>query len=221
MPDFAQLRQDFLELLLGDESERPAIWTGERLQEVSALDFFDQVFTPALKSVGDLFGRLEIYLPELIEAAERARSVSDGILKPLLSEQKVDAQTSRGKVLIGTVKGDLHDIGKNMVVLMLQVNSFEVVDMGIDVQPRTVLSKAKEVGAEIVGLSSLMTTSMPYMREVVELRDGFGLKGSFLVIVGGAPITQEYSLKIGADAFGRDAVDGVEQCGALMKGRRQ
>jgi methylmalonyl-CoA mutase cobalamin-binding domain/chain len=219
MPDFARLQQDFVRLLLGEDSEGPASWTSEALQRTSALDIFNLVFTPAMKTVGDMFGRLEIFLPELIEAAERARSVSDGILKPLLSEGQEDAQTSRGRVLIGTVQGDLHDIGKNMVALMLQVNGFEVTDMGIDVQPRAVLAKAKEAGAEIVGLSSLMTTSMPYMREVVELRDGFGLRDSFSVIVGGAPITPEYSERIGADAFGRDAVDGVERCRALMERR--
>lgn len=103
-----------------------------------------------------------------------------------------------------------------MVALMLRVNGFEVVDMGVNVPPRDMLEKAKEVQADIIGLSSLMTTSMPYMKECVELRDGFGHKNDFAVIVGGAPITAEYTAEIGADAFGKDAVEAVEKCLALL-----
>jgi trimethylamine corrinoid protein len=101
---------------------------------------------------------------------------------------------------------------------MLRVNGFDVVDMGVNVAPRDVLEKAKEVDADIIGLSSLMTTSMPYMKECVELRDGFGHKDDFKVIVGGAPITAEYTAEIGADTFGDDAVDAVQKCLALLDG---
>jgi trimethylamine corrinoid protein len=183
---------------------------------LAPLVYFNEVFTPAMAEVGDKFGRLEIFLPELIEAAERAQAVSGEVVKPALAEEQRDVSTSRGTVVICSVQGDLHDIGKNMVALMLQVNGFEVIDLGINVGPRDVLDRAKEIGADIVALSSLMTTSMPYMKETVELRDGFGLRDQFKVIVGGAPITPEYSTQIGADAFGRDAVHGVAQCIALM-----
>ena len=99
---------------------------------------------------------------------------------------------------------------------MLQVNGFEVIDLGIDVLPRDAIQRAREEGADIIGLSSLMTTSMPYMKECVELRDGFGLKGKIKVIVGGAPITPDVLPQIGADAFGRDAIEGVKRCIELM-----
>ena len=170
-----------------------------------------------MASVGDRFGRLEIFLPELMDAADKAKAVSEQVVQPGLTLSNSGVNTSRGKVVIGSVKGDLHDIGKNMVSLMLQVNGFDVIDMGIDVPPRDMISRAKEVDADIIGLSSLMTTSMPYMKEAVELRDGFGLKGKIKIIVGGAPITPEYSQQIGADAFGRNAVEGVQRCIELVE----
>ena len=217
MPDFAQLQNEFGELLLGFDDQAPAEWASKVLAgEVSALDFFNKVFTPALAIVGEKFGRLDIFLPELIDAAERAKAVSDQVVQPMLAEQQSDAKISRGTIVLCSVQGDLHDIGKNMVSLMLQVNGFQVIDMGVDVPPREILGRAREVNADIVALSSLMTTSMPYMKEVVELRDGLGFKGEFQVIVGGAPITAEYAAAIGADAFGKDAADGVARCVELM-----
>lgn len=219
MSEFEALQSELTELLLGDDSDAPFAWSQNVLQEgVGPLDFFNQVFTPAIAAVGDKFGRLEIFLPELIDAAERAKAISEQLVKPLLAEQGGGGE-SRGKVVICSVQGDLHDIGKNMVALMLQVNGFDVIDLGVDVPVRTVLDRAREEQADIVGLSSLMTTSMPYMKEVVELRDGFGLEEEFSVIVGGAPITPEYSAQIGADAFGRDAIEAVSECIALMKAR--
>lgn len=220
MTRLESLQADLTELLLGDDSDAPFLWSQKTLQEgVSPLDFFDEVFTPAMAAVGDKFGRLEIFLPELIDAAERAKAISEQIIKPLLAEEGGGGEP-RGKIVICSVQGDLHDIGKNMVALMLQVNGFDVVDLGIDVPVRTILDRAREENADIVGLSSLMTTSMPYMKEVIELRDGFGLKEQFVVIVGGAPITPEYSAQIGADAFGRDAIEGVRECITLMQARR-
>jgi trimethylamine corrinoid protein len=220
MSQFEKLQADFTALLLGDDSDAPVAWAQKVLQEgVRPLDFFDEVFTPAMASVGDKFGRLDIFLPELIDAAERAKAVSDQVIKPLLAQEGSSGGKARGKVVICSVQGDLHDIGKNMVALMLQVNGFDVVDLGINVPVRTILERARDENADIVGLSSLMTTSMPYMKEVIELRDGLGLQDKFTVIVGGAPITPKYSEEIGADAFGRDAVEAVEKCVALMQDR--
>jgi methylmalonyl-CoA mutase cobalamin-binding domain/chain len=217
MSDFEKLQQELMALLLGNEPEGGLDWAKEILSgEVGVTDFFNMIFTPAMAAVGDKFGRMEIFLPELMDAADRAQAISDQVVQPMLAASDSDQEIIRGKIVIGSVKGDLHDIGKNMVVLMLRVNGFEVFDMGVDVPPRDMLDKAKEVGADIVGLSSLMTTSMPYMKECVELRDGFGLKDDFSVIVGGAPITADYSAEIGADAFGNDAVDAVEKCLALL-----
>jgi methylmalonyl-CoA mutase cobalamin-binding domain/chain len=221
MTDFLALKESFAALLLDDDGEAPASWARETLEDgVTALDFFQKVFTPAMVEVGDKFGRLDIFLPELIEAAERAKAVSEEVIKPTLAEEQSKVSTSHGTVLICSVQGDLHDIGKNMVALMLQVNGFDVIDIGIDVPPREIVERAQEVEADIVALSSLMTTSMPYMKETVELRDGFGLKDQFKIIVGGAPITPEYSAQIGADGFGKDAAQSVAECMALMNRAR-
>jgi methylmalonyl-CoA mutase cobalamin-binding domain/chain len=208
----------FTESLLGDDPEAPVKLAREALDnDLAPLIFFNEIFTPSMVDVGDKFGRLDIFLPELIDAAERAKAVSEQVVKPALAEAKDDVSTSRGTVVICSVQGDLHDIGKNMVALMLQVNGFDVIDLGINVPPKEALNRAREAGADILGLSSLMTTSMPYMKETVELRDGFGLKDQVKIIVGGAPITADYCAQIGADAFGKDALDGVAKSISLME----
>jgi methylmalonyl-CoA mutase cobalamin-binding domain/chain len=217
MADYEKLQEELTVLLLGDDPQAGKAWAEEVLQgEIGVTDFFNLVFTPAMAAVGEKFGRMEIFLPELMDAADRAQTISDEVVQPMLAASGSDQELIRGKIVIASVKGDLHDIGKNMVVLMLRVNGFDVVDMGVDVAPRDILEKAKEVEADIIGLSSLMTTSMPYMKECVELRDGFGLKNDFSVIVGGAPITAEYTAEIGADSFGKSAVEAVERCLALL-----
>jgi trimethylamine corrinoid protein len=217
MPDLNAKCEEFSQLLLDADAVAAAEWARQQMDSgVSPLDFFNQIFTPAMTSIGDKFGRLEIFLPELMDSAEAAKAVSEQVVQPRLSVSNAGFSTSRGKIVLCSVKGDLHDIGKNMVKLMLQVNGFDVIDLGINVPPRDAINRAREEGADIIGLSSLMTTSMPYMKETVELRDGFGMKGKIKVIVGGAPITPEYSQQIGADAFGRDAVEGVLRCIELM-----
>jgi len=217
LSDLSTKSEEFSQILLDADASAAIEWARRQIESgVSPLDFFNQVFTPAMASVGDRFGRLEIFLPELMDAADTAKAVSEQVVQPRLAVSNVGFNTSRGKVVLCSVRGDLHDIGKNMVKLMLQVNGFEVIDLGIDVPPSDAINKAREEGADIIGLSSLMTTSMPYMKETVELRDGFGMKGKIQVIVGGAPITPEYSQQIGADAFGRNAVEAVQRCLELM-----
>jgi 5-methyltetrahydrofolate--homocysteine methyltransferase len=207
-------------VLLGDDSEAPVGWARDVLAgDIEPLEFFNDVFTPAMAAIGDKFAELSIFLPELISSAERAQAINTEVLAPMLAETGDESEMSRGRVVLCTVKGDLHDIGKNMVSLMLQVNGFEVIDMGINVTPREVLAKAQEVEADIVGLSALMTTSQPYMKECVELRDGFGLKDAFAIVVGGAPITSEYAETIGADSFGKSATEAVDACQVLMAQR--
>jgi methylmalonyl-CoA mutase cobalamin-binding domain/chain len=213
-----ELQQEFVTRLLEENDTNLLIaWVRDVLRDgFTPLNFFDKVFTPGMAEIGDKFSRLDIFLPELMDSAEKAKAISDQVLAPLLAKNSSASSMVRGKVIIASVRGDLHDIGKNMVSLMLQVNGFEVLDMGVNVPPREIIERAREQAVDIVGLSSLMTTSMPYMKEVVELRDGFGLKGKFAIIVGGAPITKEYAEAIGADAFGHDAVEAVQKCFLLM-----
>ena len=220
MTDLNKLQSEFAEVLLADDPVAAVAWARATLAAgVDPLDFFARVFTPAMQEIGDRFGRLEIYLPELMASADSAKEVDEQVLKPLITRATTTGKGARGTVLIGSVLGDLHDIGKNMVALMLQVNGFDVIDLGVNVHPKVFIDRARETGAVIVGLSSLMTTSMPYMTEVIAMRDNLGLKDKFSVVVGGAPITPDYSKQIGADDFGRDAVEGVAQCIALAESR--
>lgn len=220
MTSLDDLKASLMERLMTSDTEASIAWTEEVLEGgVDPLTFFNKVFTPAMAAIGDKFGCLEIFLPELMDAADRAKVVSEQVLKPRLAQQGMGGGEPRGKVVLCSVQGDLHDIGKNMVALMLQVNGFEVADLGVNVPPREALARAKETGATILGLSSLMTTSMPYMKECVELRDGLGMKDDFFVVVGGAPITERYSREIGADEYGSDAIEAVKKCLALMDRR--
>lgn len=217
MSENEKLISVFTEYLSGERSDDPVVWVQGVLNGgLEPLDFFNNVFTPAMTVVGGKFSRLEIFLPELMDAAETAKKIIEQVIDPLFIEQKSSTKTTRGKVLICAVQGDLHDIGKNMVSIMLQVNGFEVIDLGTNVNSRTILNRAREEKVDIVGLSSLMTTSMSYMKEVVDLRNGFGYKDDFAIIVGGAPITAEFAAGIGADAFGKDAFEAVEKCLALI-----
>jgi methanogenic corrinoid protein MtbC1 len=215
--DRQALIDELVEVLLGDDVDHLE-WTRNVLdQGLEALEFFTEIFSPAMSAIGNKFGALEIFLPELVFSAEKAKAISTDVIQPIVKASgDGEGAGAKGKVVLCTVKGDLHDIGKNMVSLMLQVNGFEVTDMGINVDPRDALNMAKDTGADILGLSALMTMSMPFMKECVELRDGLGMKSMFKIAVGGAPITAEYSADIGADAFGKNAVHAVEVCEGLL-----
>ena len=151
--------------------------------------------------VGEKFKRNEVFVPEVLVAA-RAMNAGVEILRPYLVSAGV---TSKGTVVIGTVKGDLHDIGKNIVKMMLEGKGLTVVDLGVDVSAQTFIEKAKEVGAQIICCSALLTTTMSEMKEVVELLNKEGLHDQIKVMIGGAPLTQEYCDAIGADFYTVDA----------------
>jgi methanogenic corrinoid protein MtbC1 len=182
--------------------------------------FFKDYLTPAMEHIGDMFSRLECFFPELILAADAAQAISNEVIQPLLRKQQQGQITKQGKIVIGTVKGDLHDIGKNIVSLMLEVNGFDVIDLGVNVDTQLFIDCAIDVKADIVALSALLTTSMPYMREVVERRDGLGYSDRFEIIVGGAIITKEYCGKIGANDYAENAIEGVQKCLMIMETRR-
>jgi 5-methyltetrahydrofolate--homocysteine methyltransferase len=155
--------------------------------------------------VGKRFGANEIFLPEVLLSA-RAMNAGMDLIKPLLIADDVP---SLGKVVIGTIKGDLHDIGKNLVGIMLKGAGFDVVDLGADVAPDTFVETAEAEGASVVGLSALLTTTMIGMKDVVELIKEKGLEDKVKVIVGGAPLSQAFADEIGADAYGYDAANAV------------
>ena len=155
---------------------------------------------PAMDKVGQLFEAGEYFVPEMLIAA-RAMKAGLEILKPLLVDAGVDPV---GKVVIGTVKGDLHDIGKNLVAMMLEGAGFEIVDLGTDVAPDQFVA-AVQKGADVVGLSALLTTTMPAMESTIQAIKESGLRDQVKIIIGGAPVTAEYARQIGADGYAPDA----------------
>jgi corrinoid protein of di/trimethylamine methyltransferase len=178
------------------------------------LDVIDQGVIPATDQLGDLFGKFEIFLPELILGGAAAKAAMD----ILVAQIPVDtwSQSRPGTVVLGTVQGDLHDIGKNMVGAMLAASGFEVVDLGVNVPSKDFIKKAEEVGAKIIAISSLMSTSLYFQKDVIEYLRDSGKRGDYYVIVGGGPVTPEWATEIGADGTGKQANDAVQICKKLM-----
>ena len=159
--------------------------------------------TDTMNKLGELFARLEIFLPQLMIAGDALMAVVE-IVKPKIMESG-DQGAPKGKVVVGVVKGDLHEIGKNIVKLMLETNGFEVKDLGYDVDSLTFIKEAQAMGADIIGASSLMTTTMPGQKEIIELLKDKGIRDQFKVVIGGAPTGPEWAEKIGADLWCEDA----------------
>lgn len=167
----------------------------------------------AMKEVGTRFEAGDYYVPEMLIAA-RAMQTGMTILKPFL--QQTDRKSS-GKVLMGTVKGDLHDIGKNLVSLMLEGAGYEIIDLGVDVPAEEFVKKAVELKPDIIGMSALLTTTMPSMKTTIDALDAAGLRKNIKVIVGGAPVTESYAHQIEADGFSPDASRAVNLVNELLK----
>lgn len=170
-------------------------------------DIIEKGMSPGMKEVGDRFARYEIYLPEMMMAAEAWESAMK-ILEPKLLESG-DERKKVGKVVIGTVKGDIHSIGKNIVGAMLKMNGFEVFDLGVDVAASAFVTKAEEVSADIIAASALMSTTIPQQKSIIEHLEARGMRGNFYFIVGGGSTTQEWADSIGADGYGRTAGDAA------------
>jgi corrinoid protein of di/trimethylamine methyltransferase len=161
----------------------------------------------AMEIVGQRFEKGVYFLPHLMMAGEMLKQIS-AMIKPLVQEQKSEAKG--GKVLIGTVEGDIHDIGKTVVAALLSANGYEVHDLGVEVHSGRFLEAAAAQKADVIGLSALLSTTMLYQRDVLELLRGKGLKEKFFVAVGGAPVTQAWAAQIGADGYARGAYEAVQ-----------
>ena len=175
-------------------------------EDINAI--LDKGMIPAMREIGDRFSRNEAYVPELLIAA-RAMQSGLALLEPLIA---ASGRKSMGKIAIGTVKGDLHDIGKNLVAIMLKGAGYDVIDLGVNCDV-TKYEQGMKDGAQIIACSSLLTTTMPYMKDVVEHFKGKGVK----VIIGGAPVTQAYADEIGADGYSEDANGAVKLVDSLLK----
>lgn len=182
---------------------------------IPALEAIEKGAAKGLEIISAKFSAGEVYLPELTLAGDAMKEVLTVLEKALLAEK---ANTPvLGKVVIGTVYGDLHDIGKNIVAALLSVNGFEVHDLGINVETKKFIEKAKEVGANIIAASTLLTTSMPYQKDLVQYLQDAGLRDKYYYVVGGGPVTPEWAREIKADGHGRTATDAVEVCKRLVK----
>ncbi len=156
--------------------------------------------------VGEKFKNNEVFVPEVLVAA-RALNAGLTILEPKLVEV---GNEPVGKIIIGTIKGDLHDIGKNLVAMMMKGVGFEVIDLGVDVEPETFIAKAEEVGADVICISALLTTTMPGMQATIDALKERGLRDKYIVMVGGAPVNQSFAEQIGADYYTPDAATAAE-----------
>lgn len=184
-------------------------------EDRNLLDLMNEAFIPGIQEVGDLFGRGQLFLPELILAANVMKAVTD-LVNAHLDQTGAKAQKG-GTILIATVKGDVHDIGKAIVVSLMRANGLKVHDLGRDVDTERIIETAVEVGADIIGTSALLTTTMPKQRELEEALKSAGLRDRFKTIVGGAPVTPRWAARIGADTYAEDAQDGVMKIRELLE----
>ncbi len=189
----------------GDAGKASAL-TEEALGDGTVpMDIVTGSLAPAMDEVGRRFESNECFVPELLLSA-RAMKGSMELIRPLLAKGGGDLL---GRVLVATVKGDLHDIGKNLVASMMEGGGFDVLDMGVDVAPEKIVAAVKDDGVEVVALSALLTTTMPSMKTTIEALQAGGVRGDVTVLVGGAPVTQRYADEIGADGYSDSAVGAV------------
>jgi corrinoid protein of di/trimethylamine methyltransferase len=202
MPDLSKL---YDAILNGDNKASVAVTREALADGTDPLEMVTRYMIPAMEEVGKRFEREEYFVPELLLAARAMKGALE-LIRPLLVES--GAQPA-GRVVIGTVKGDLHDIGKNLVASMLVGGGFEVIDLGADVAPQKFVDTAREKNANLVCLSALLTVTMPSMRTTIETLKASGLRDQVRVMIGGAPVTQQYADEIGADGYAPNASAAV------------
>ena len=204
------------EALVQSEAKQVAALTEIAISEgLQPMDIINNALLPGMQVVGEKYEKGEYFLPHLIISAEGMKN-SMRLLEPELKKRNQQA-SSAGIVVVGTVKGDIHEIGKTLVATLLSANGFKVHDLGVDVSVEDFISTAERVGANAIGLSALLTTTMTVQREVIEALDDSGMRSTVKVIVGGAPVTQDWADRIGADGYADDAVTTVVLLKKLLK----
>jgi methylmalonyl-CoA mutase cobalamin-binding domain/chain len=198
----------------GDEEAAAEVAGQAIAANIEPMVLVKQAIQPAMDIVGKQFECGDAYLPELILAGDAARAALDQIIPHVSTEDGSAAE--QGTVVIGTLFGDNHDIGKNIVSAILAAHGFKIVDLGINVQPREYIESALAAGAKIIAASTLITTSLPYQRQIAQTLRDSGHRHQFYFIVGGGPVTPEWAAEIGADGYGRDANDAAAVCRKLL-----
>ena len=199
-------------VIKGDMSAAVTHTQGALDQGTNGQEIIDKGLIAAMDVVGDRFSKGQLFVPQMLRAAKTMQECMK-LLEPLLKEGDV---TPKGKILIGTVRGDLHDIGKNLVAMMLEGAGFAVTDLGVDVSPETFVQKAQEVEPDILALSALLSTTMPAMPQTIEALRKAGLRDNFKIMIGGAPVTAKYAEEIRADSYGADAGSAVGEAKKLL-----
>ncbi len=185
-------------------------------QGVDPKEILNDGLLAGMMIIGGKFKRNEVFVPEVLVAA-RAMTAGLTVLEPKLVEV---GNEPLGKAVIGTVKGDLHDIGKNLVAMMLKGAGFEIIDVGTDVDAETFIAKAEEENADVICMSALLTTTMPYMKDVIDALNEKGMRDKYVVMVGGAPVTEDFAMQIGADYYTADATTAAEVAKAAVAKRK-
>jgi 5-methyltetrahydrofolate--homocysteine methyltransferase len=212
-----------LELTIGQLRDAIVAIDADKAREVAQrgiddgldpLDMINEGVKSALDLMGERFALGDIFVPEIVLGAKAADAALE-VLEPELLRRGSSTE-KLGKVLMATVKGDIHDIGKNIVTLLMKAADLEVVDIGADKAGEEILTAAKEHKVDVIGLSALLTTTMPRMKEMLELLQESGVRDQYKVIVGGAPVTQEFADAVGADGYGADATSGVDVTKKLL-----
>jgi 5-methyltetrahydrofolate--homocysteine methyltransferase len=209
----ADLQQLYDAVLTGQAPKAKSVTEEAIAEGIDPQELVNKFMIPAMDEVGRRFENNEYFVPELLIAA-RAMKEALKIIKPLLAQSGAEPV---GTVAIGTVAGDLHDIGKNLVAALLEGGGFEVIDLGVDVAPEKFIAAVKEKKANIVALSALLTTTMPSMKTTIEKMKEAGIRDQAKVMIGGAPITQQYADEIGADGFSDNASAAVTKARELVK----
>ena len=208
MPDFEKLSNA---VIAGNEAKVKELTKSLIDQGAEPLEIINQGLIAGMSVVGTRFKAGDMFVPEVLMAA---RSMNGGLdmVKPLMADGDVPV---KGKIVLGTVKGDLHDIGKNLVGMMMESAGYQVINLGVDVSPEKFLEAVKEHNPDIIAMSALLTTTMLSMRDTIEVLKEEGLKNNVKCIVGGAPVSQEFADEIGADGFAPDAASATELCDRL------
>ncbi len=210
MTDFSSVLSQAVQ---GGDDKKVVQLVKEALAEgLPAVDILEKGLVPGVQALGQLFKDGQVYLPEILIST---RAMNKGLeeLQPHLAGVDIH---QKGTVVLGTVAGDLHDIGKNLVGLMLGSNGFNVVDAGVDVSADSFVSTAKESNADIIAMSGLLTTTITYFPAVIEALEKAGLKGKVKVMIGGAPVNREFADEIGAEGFAEDCASAVDEAARLM-----
>ncbi len=201
----------------GDEERCVALAQQVLDMGLDPVEAIEEGYSKAMVIVGERFTRMEYFLPDLMRSAQAVNSAMK-VLRPHLLQN--GNSVTQGTIVIGTIQGDLHDVGKNIVKIMLQASGFEIHDLGVDVSVRRLIEKADEVDADIIAASAILTTTMAYMPDLAALLTDMGMKDRFQIMLGGGPVTPEWAMEAGANGYGETAAEAVEVAKRLIQEKR-